>query len=89
VGEWVEARVVPGRTAEVVDWARAFTEWRSSSDAGHWMQVLCDPQTSGGLLMAVPAERAAALRSALAVRGVLGAQVGRFGEGRPGSVAVA
>jgi len=40
--------------------------------------VLCDAQTSGGLLMAVPHERAAALMAALAERGVDGARIGEL-----------
>ena len=43
--------------------------------------LLFDPQTSGGLLLAVPPERAGALASALEADGFLGARVGRVEEG--------
>jgi selenide,water dikinase len=43
--------------------------------------LLFDPQTSGGLLLAVPPERADALASALEADGFLGARVGRVEEG--------
>lgn len=50
--------------------------------------VLCDPQTSGGLLMAVPQDRAAVLTQRLAERGVAGVVVGRVTEGPAGRVLV-
>lgn len=81
--EWARAGVVPGRTAEVVAWADGFTRWHSGEDRDLWMQLLCDPQTSGGLMMAVDPELADQLMAAIASRGVAGARIGRFtGEGR-------
>lgn len=50
--------------------------------------VLCDPQTSGGLLMAVPEDRAADMTRRLAGRSVAGALVGRIVEGQAGRVLV-
>ena len=44
--------VVPGRTADVIAWADEFSAWESPADRELWMKVLCDPQTSGGLLIA-------------------------------------
>jgi selenide,water dikinase len=40
--------------------------------------VLCDAQTSGGLLIAVPHERLEALMGALTDRGVDGARIGEL-----------
>jgi len=51
--------------------------------------ALCDPQTSGGLLIAVPAERHAALLDALAARAVPAWTIGKIVAGRPGDIAVA
>jgi len=51
--EWAAQGVVPGRTADVVAWADEFLTWQSDADAQLWLRVLCDPQTSGGLLIAV------------------------------------
>lgn len=48
----------------------------------------CDAQTSGGLLIALPAPRAAALTTALAREGATGAVIGRVEPGLPGAIAV-
>jgi selenide, water dikinase len=48
--------------------------------------ALFDPQTSGGLLMAVPAERHGALLAALGAHGVSAWTIGRVTSGRPGAV---
>jgi len=51
--------------------------------------VLADAQTSGGLLIAVPRERAEMLRDALVRAGVKEAAiVGSFTEGEPGRIRV-
>jgi len=48
--------------------------------------LLCDAQTSGGLLIALPSERAPALASELARRGTRAAIIGRVAEGPPGRI---
>lgn len=50
--------------------------------------VLCDAQTSGGLLIAVTPERASELIAGLAARGVVGHPVGRLVEGVAGHLRV-
>jgi selenide,water dikinase len=52
------------------------------------LELLFDPQTSGGLLLAVAAERAGALEDELAARGVAGAPIGRLGDGPAGAIEV-
>jgi selenide,water dikinase len=89
--------VVPGRTAEIIDYAAPFTDWAGraaptapgapTDDLARW-RVLCDPQTSGGLLMAVAPEKAAALAAALAARGVAAAVIGHAVPGEPGRITV-
>jgi selenide,water dikinase len=77
-----EADVTPGRTADLIAWAGDFSRWDVRADSDVWMRILCDPQTSGGLLMAVAPDRAEALEAALAVRGTLAARIGECaGEG--------
>ena len=86
--EWAAQGVVPGRTADVVAWADEFLTWQSDADAQLWLRVLCDPQTSGGLLIAVCPEAADDLARELASRNVLCARVGRCVAGEPGRVTV-
>jgi selenide,water dikinase len=50
--------------------------------------VLCDAQTSGGLLMAVPETAAEPLLAALQTRGVAGAVIGELTQGEAGSIVV-
>jgi len=50
----------PGRTFQIVEWARPFVKQGILDDAEYdnRMGVLCDPQTSGGLLVAIPPDTA-------------------------------
>ncbi|HJU02523.1 MAG TPA: selenide, water dikinase SelD, partial [Actinomycetes bacterium] len=50
--------------------------------------LLCDAQTSGGLLLSVPPGRLGDLVGDLRARGIEPAVVGRVTEGRPGRIAV-
>lgn len=52
------------------------------------MDVLCDPQTSGGLLIAVPSQKEAEFLHALSVRHVPAAVVGRVVDGNAGTITV-
>ena len=80
--------VVPGRTADITLWARDFSLWTSCADEDVWMRVLCDPQTSGGLMIAVPAESADRLAAELAARRVLAARIGRCVADQPGRITI-
>ena len=51
------------------------------------LQILADPQTSGGLLISMPVDRVPAFRSALAPDG-LAAVIGHTTEGDPGTILV-
>ena len=52
------------------------------------VDILADPQTSGGLLIAVPPPRHAALHAALQDRGVTGWTIGRVTDEHPGRLSV-
>jgi selenide,water dikinase len=89
--------VVPGRTNDVIEHVRHFTAWPAhpapeSADAPledlvRW-RVLCDPQTSGGLLMSVSGSNADALMAALRSRGVTPALIGSIIEGEAGTIEI-
>ncbi len=86
VMEYAEAMVRPGRTADVVAYLDAFTEWGPADFV--WKSILADPQTSGGLMMAVAPSRADALLAALASRGEEAAIVGRMADGEAGTIRI-
>lgn len=84
--EYAADLVCPGRTADLLDYVADTTDW---TDAGpEWRAALADPQTSGGLLMAVRPEALGALTAALERRGELAAVIGRFEPGVAGHVTV-
>jgi selenide,water dikinase len=86
--ELLERGVAPGGThrnlealAENVEWADGVSELDRL--------LICDAQTSGGLLMAVPEERVEALQSALKTHGCeFSAVIGTVTPGTPGSISV-
>lgn len=58
VEEFAQKGIVPGRTTDIVAWAREFIEWSKELPVPErilWERLLCDPQTSGGLLIALDA----------------------------------
>ena len=87
VGELLAQGIAPGGTGRNRD---------SVADAVHWhpdlsdndQLLLCDAQTSGGLLIAIPAARLDALLAALtAAKTPAAAVVGRITNGPPGTIA--
>lgn len=78
--------VKPGRTADVLAFLEGSVDWGPADDA--WRGVLADPQTSGGLFMALLAEKADALLSALAERDEDACIVGRVVAGEAGRIIV-
>jgi selenide,water dikinase len=61
---------------------REFAEAHVESDAAPALEALAwDPQTSGGLLVSVPAERAAVLQATFEREGLFARRIGRVEEG--------
>jgi selenide, water dikinase len=83
-----EAGEVPGGTRRNEQFIRNFTSFATSVSAA-WRTVLCDAQTSGGLLIAVEPTRRDALLDALRRRGVEGWEIGELRAGTPGAIDVA
>lgn len=84
--DYSRERTRPGRTADVIADVAPYVDWGDTDDG--WQGVLCDPQTSGGLLMAIPEPRVDALLRALHERGENGVVVGRVVAGEAGHIAV-
>lgn len=81
----------PQRTEGVVEWASQFVDVRDVGEGtcANRMAVLCDPQTSGGLIVAVAPEDADAYAEAFqAVVGRAPARIGTIVEGEAGLVTV-
>lgn len=79
----------PNRTFSIMDRAQAYIAQGSLDEADYdnRLAVLCDPQTSGGLLVAIPSENAEAFERAFQERtGRLPARIGRITEGTPGTI---
>lgn len=86
VVEYAEAMVRPGRTADVIAFLEPYVMWGPADFV--WKGILADPQTSGGLLIAVPPKKADVLMVRLAAKGEEAAVVGRMVEGEAGTVRV-
>jgi selenide,water dikinase len=87
VPELVEANLVPGGSRRNLDFAATWAEW----DAGvSQLQrvVATDAQTSGGLLLAVSADKRERLLDLLRTGGGLAAEVGRLTRDAAGTVRV-
>jgi selenide,water dikinase len=79
--------VVPGGTHRNLDYVRAHVQWAGIDETDRL--VLCDAQTSGGLLIAVPPEGEAALIDALNRNGAhAAASLGELREGEAGQIDV-
>ena len=85
--ELINDRMVPGGTERNLTAAEDFTAWSGVAPATR--TLLADAQTSGGLLIAVAADRADELRSALLARRVPAiATIGEVTAGPPGTITV-
>jgi selenium donor protein len=75
-----ELGVVPGGSKRNADYFGKWITWGKKVDP--WLRtLLADAQTSGGLLIALPAAHAAKLVAELRARGVAGAVIGHIDEG--------
>jgi len=82
-----EAGLVPGGSRRNAEHFGRWIEWGAGIDATT-QTLLCDAQTSGGLLIALPRERLASLEAGLAARGVLAAVIGTCEPGEAGTIVV-
>jgi selenide,water dikinase len=86
VRQLLDAGIAPGGTHRNVSSVADVVTWNASLTDQDRL-LLCDAQTSGGLLMSVPAEREQELISALNAEGApCAAVVGRITNGPPGTI---
>ena len=81
----------PGKTFGIIDWASEFVEQGDLDDFEYdnRMGVLCDPQSSGGLLVAVPPENTEIFETEFErLCGRKAACIGEFIDGKPGTIQV-
>jgi selenide, water dikinase len=78
---------VSGGNRRNLEFAAAFT-WFGDDVAEHARRLVCDPMTSGGLLVAVPAGRARAMEAALRQAAPATVAIGALGDGEPGAIRV-
>jgi len=83
----IQAGVVPDGTHNNYRFLKDYVSWDSHLSLEERL-VLCDAQTSGGLLIAVPREKKAALAEALTTLGVTAAEVGQMVQGTGGRIHV-
>ncbi len=82
-----DAGEVPGGTRSNERFLASRVRWPADLPAARQI-LLCDAQTSGGLLLAVPATATAPLMAALQARQVAGTVIGELTEGEAGSIVV-
>ena len=88
VDELLEQGVAPGGTHRNMAGVEDYVHWDEALSENDRL-VLCDAQTSGGLLISVPAEKLGGLMEALESRGVeTRAVIGAIGDGNPGTARV-
>jgi selenide, water dikinase len=83
-----DAGEVPGGTRSNERFLASRVRWPAHLPAAR-QTLLCDAQTSGGLLIAVPGKEVEALLKALEGKGVAGSVIGGLTEGEAGSILVA
>lgn len=76
----IERGIAPGGTHRNREFLSDYVEWDEGITANQQL-VLCDAQTSGGMLISIPQSRAKKLEEALRKRGVtIAARIGRIAE---------
>ncbi|UCF36673.1 MAG: selenide, water dikinase SelD [Acidobacteriota bacterium] len=79
-----EKKMLPGGILSNRNYVGNHVDWSGVSDL--MQNILLDPQTSGGLLVALEKEAAEAYLDALRTRGLAGAAIGRVGEAEAVSI---
>lgn len=90
VKEMVTMGMIPGGAYRNLEYMRPHISWNGPADQeDDALIILADPQTSGGLLAAVPAEKADRYLSDLGKRGILGSIIGHITDAPAGKIVIA
>lgn len=90
VSEMAAMGMIPAGAYRNLDFVRPHLSWQGrGEDREDALIILADPQTSGGLLVAIPDHKTAAYLEKLENYGSAGTIVGRVTDGKPGSIAIA
>ncbi len=90
VKDMVGMGMIPGGAYRNLDYIKAKVAWQGSPDQrDDALIVLADPQTSGGLLVALHESNLQNYINALKAKGASGHFIGRITEGSPGTITVA
>ncbi len=89
VKEMLSMGMIPGGAYRNLDYVRQSVEWAGKGELkDDAMVLMADPQTSGGLLIALPEEKVGLYLEALKVRSGAGHVVGKIVAGKAGSITV-
>ena len=89
VYDMVAMGMIPGGAYRNLDYMKPHIIWQGGADEkDDALIILSDPQTSGGLLVAVPAEKVDLFLADLDKRGASGSIIGRITAAAPGKIVV-
>jgi selenide,water dikinase len=81
--------MIPGGAYRNLDYMKPHLKWRGPAvEKDDALLILADPQTSGGLLIALPEDKCNCLFSALEDRGVSGSIIGQITSALSGKITV-
>lgn len=88
--ELARAYCRPARTFSIEEFCEPFLSWESDADLDARRALACDPQTSGGMLVAIPQDSRAAFEEAFSkTEGRDAWMIGEVTEGNPGAIVIA
>jgi selenide, water dikinase len=81
--------MIPGGAYRNLDYMKPHLRWKGpAEEKDDALLILADPQTSGGLLVALPEDKCNCLFAALEDRGVSGSIIGQITSALPGKIVV-
>ena len=85
--ELLEMGAYPGGSRDNMDFVSPFVDW-SPKVTDNFRKILCDAQTSGGLLISIPQSKKSILNDSFAGKDIFYSEIGRVVSGSPGRIRV-